>query len=50
MENRNEVPFIVYESAEARHERKEKRLLIAVVISAALIVATNGLWLLVWIR
>ena len=40
-----EVPYIVYESAEARHERTFKRLLCAVVISALLVAVTNGLWI-----
>lgn len=50
MENKTEVPYIVYESAEARHERTFKRLLIVVVLCAALLVVTNGLWLFAWIR
>lgn len=41
-----DVPYIVYESSEARHERIEKRLIIALVISVVLLFVSNGLWLL----
>lgn len=40
-----DVPFIVLESAEARHERIEKRLIIALVIVTILMFVTNALWL-----
>lgn len=43
--NDKNVPYIVYESSEARHERIEKRLIIALVVSLILMFATNGLWL-----
>lgn len=39
------VPYIVFESSEARHERIEKRLIIALVIVTILMFVTNGLWL-----
>lgn len=41
----NKVPYIVYESSEARHERNEKRLIIALVISIVMMFVSNGLWL-----
>lgn len=41
----NNIPYIVYESSEARHERIEKRLIIALVICVIIIFATNALWL-----
>lgn len=44
MENKD-VPYIVYEGAMARAERIIKRLIIAVVLSLIMIVATNGAWL-----
>lgn len=44
MEQKN-IPYIVYESSEARHERIEKRLIIALVICVLIIFATNALWL-----
>ena len=40
------VPYIVHESAEARHERREKRLLIAVIIAVFLMFATNIAWII----
>ena len=40
-----DVPFIVLESAEARHERIEKRLIIALVMVIIMMFATNALWL-----
>lgn len=39
------VPYIVLEASEARHERIEKRLIIALVIVAIMMFATNALWL-----
>lgn len=44
MENKD-VPYIVYEGSMARAERIIKRLIVAVVLSVILIVATNGAWL-----
>lgn len=49
-ENRQAVPYIVHESAEARHERREKRLLIAVIIAVVLIFASNAMWLCAWMQ
>ena len=43
-----DVPYIVHESAEARHERREKRLLIAVIIAVVLMFASNAMWLYMW--
>lgn len=40
-----DVPYIVHESAEARHERREMRLLIAVIIAVVLMFATNIAWI-----
>lgn len=49
MEERNtSVPYIVYESEAARHERTVKRLLTALLVSILLIVGTNLAWLWVW--
>lgn len=44
MEN-NSVPYIVFEGAEAKNERIIKRLIIALVITAALMFATNIFWI-----
>lgn len=42
------VPYIVYESAQARNERSVKRLVIALIVAIALIFASNVAWLWVW--
>lgn len=47
-DNKMSVPYIVYESEAARHERTVKRLLTALLISILLMVATNLAWLWVW--
>ena len=43
-----DVPYIVYESEAARHERTVKRLLTALLITILLMVGTNMAWLWVW--
>lgn len=43
-----DVPYIVYESEAARHERTVKRLIKALVIAILLIVGSNLAWLWVW--
>lgn len=43
-----QVPYIVYEGAEARAERHIKRLIIALVLTVVLLFATNLAWLYVW--
>ena len=48
MDEKTTVPYIVYESEAARHERKEKRLLTALLITILLIVGTNMAWLYVF--
>lgn len=47
MENNN-VPYIVYEGAQAKNERTVKRLVIALVVAVALIFASNMAWLHAW--
>lgn len=47
MEN-NQVPYVVYESAQVRSERHIKRLIIALVIAIILIFASNVAWLYAW--
>ncbi len=42
------VPYIVYESEAARHERTVKRLLTALLVTILLMVGTNMAWLYVW--
>ena len=43
-----DVPYIVYESEAARHERTVKRLLTALLITILLMVGSNLAWLYVW--
>ena len=45
---RKDVPYIVYESEAARHERTVKRLLTALLITILLMVGTNLAWLYVF--
>jgi membrane protein YdbS with pleckstrin-like domain len=44
----NDIPYIVYEGAMARHERQLKRLIIALIVSIVLIFASNAIWLYAW--
>ena len=43
-----DVPYIVYESEAARHERTVKRLIVALIVAICLIVASNMAWLYVF--
>lgn len=40
------VPYVVHETAQARSERREKRLWIALIVAIALIFASNAGWLI----
>lgn len=40
-----QIPYIVYESESARHERTVKRLVVALVIAVTLIFISNIAWL-----
>lgn len=42
------IPYIVYESAEARAERTAKRLIIALLVTILLLFASNAIWLYAW--
>jgi len=44
------VPFIVYESAEAKSERSIRRLIAALVVAVILLFASNALWLHAWMQ
>lgn len=39
------LPVYVYEAQEARHERREKRLIIAVIIAVIIMFLSNVAWL-----
>lgn len=45
-----QIPYIVYEQAEVRHERVIKRFIAALVIAIIAIVASNGAWLYCWMQ
>lgn len=40
-----DVPYIVYESEAARHERTVKRLVLALIVTVALLFISNVAWL-----
>jgi hypothetical protein len=48
MDNKENIPYIVYEATQARSERTIKKLIIALVISIILMFATNAIWLYAW--
>lgn len=43
-----EIPYVVYESAEAKSERIIKKLITALVMAVILLFASNALWLYEW--
>ena len=43
-----DIPYIVYESEAARHERTVRRLVKVIVLTLLLLVASNMAWLYVW--
>ena len=43
-----DVPYLVYESTQARHERTLKRITIALIIAIILIFVSNAIWLWAW--
>ena len=45
-----QIPYIVYEQSETRHERTIKRLVFALIIAIILMFASNGLWLYCWMQ
>lgn len=47
-ENTSPVPYIVYESAQSRHERTVKRLIIVIIIALSMLFASNAIWVYVW--
>ena len=44
----NEKTLTVHESAMARSERQHRRLIIALIISVALIFISNAIWIYAW--
>ena len=47
-DQRNSVPYIVYEGALVRHERLVKRLVITLIIAVVLMFLSNMAWLYAW--
>lgn len=43
-----QIPYIAYESALARHERTVKRMIVSMVIVVLLLVISNACWLYAW--
>ena len=48
MENKNDVPYIVYEGEQARNERTIRRLTIVIVLCLILSFLSNAIWLYEW--
>lgn len=44
------VPYYVYETEQARHERTVKRFIITIIISTILLFASNAIWLYAWMQ
>ena len=47
-ENNFSIPYIVYESSEAKHERTVKRLITLLAVTIFLMFATNIFWMLIF--
>lgn len=45
-----DIPFVVHESAMARSERREKKMLIALIVAVVLVFLSNALWLFAWMQ
>lgn len=43
-----QIPYIVYESAEARAERTQKRLILALIVAVVCLFVCNAAWLWAW--
>lgn len=43
-----DVPYLVYESTQARNERTVKRLIVSLIIAVVLIFVSNAIWLWAW--
>ena len=44
------IPYFVFEATEARDERRQKRLVIALIIAILSAFASNAMWLYIWIN
>lgn len=43
------IPYFVFEATEARDERRQKRLVIALITAILSAFASNAMWLYIWI-
>lgn len=48
MEEQINVPYIVYEGAQARSERTTRRLITVIIVLISMLFATNAIWLYAW--
>lgn len=48
MDKLSSVPYVVYESAQARLERLIRKLIVALVISIIVTLASNIAWMVMW--
>ena len=48
MNDLEKIPFVVYESAQARSERTIKRLILALIIVTAMLFVSNIIWVYEW--
>lgn len=42
------IPYIAYESAQARNERVVKRLIVALIIVVTMLFVSNVIWIIEW--
>ena len=49
-ERPKDIPYFVFEATEARDERRQKRLVIALLVAIIFLFASNAMWLYVWIN
>ena len=47
-ESKSDIPFAAYEAGEVRHERRERRLVVALVIAILVVFLCNASWLYAW--
>ena len=51
VENQNVVvPYVAFEASQARQERQIKRMWVALIVSIAIIFASNAMWLWAWMQ
>lgn len=50
MDDLQQVPYIVYESAQARAERTQRRVVLALIVAVVLLFLTNCVWLYCWMQ